>query len=322
MSRLRFAAVLRRCTTLTSRRRATRRSLAGAALILAQVGSFSAASRAERLENEPEDRPIQVLHDDYVSSDACRSCHPSQYDSWHDSYHRTMTQVATPEAVIAPFDDIDLAFAGSKYHLERRGDEFWAVIRRPLDSSGSDKKRRRRVEQRIVLTTGSHHFQTYWVASGDARKLRLFEFCYYITEQRWMPMDGLVLASPGAQPQTTEEGEGRWNQTCNRCHATGAQPRLNAPGGFDTRVAEFGIACEACHGPGGLHAEKNRDPKRRYRLHLSGAPDLTIVNPARLTHDLSSQVCGQCHGVFDFDSAQQKRQWRSTLATSGRPPDY
>src|SRR5262245_48411079 len=29
----------------------------------------------------------------FVSSDACRSCHPEQYSSWHRTYHRTMTQV-------------------------------------------------------------------------------------------------------------------------------------------------------------------------------------------------------------------------------------
>jgi len=41
-------------------------------------------------------RPIEVTGGGYRSSDTCRACHPSQYASWHASYHRTMTQVATP----------------------------------------------------------------------------------------------------------------------------------------------------------------------------------------------------------------------------------
>ena len=45
-------------------------------------------------------RPIEVHTDGYVSSDTCRACHPQQYATWHDSYHRTMTQVASPEAVV------------------------------------------------------------------------------------------------------------------------------------------------------------------------------------------------------------------------------
>ena len=51
-------------------------------------------------------RPIQVPGDGYVSSETCRACHPSQYASWHGSYHRTMTQIATPETIAASFDGV------------------------------------------------------------------------------------------------------------------------------------------------------------------------------------------------------------------------
>src|SRR6185295_545853 len=29
--------------------------------------------------------------DGYATSAACRSCHPAEYQSWHQSYHRSMT---------------------------------------------------------------------------------------------------------------------------------------------------------------------------------------------------------------------------------------
>ncbi len=44
-----------------------------------------------RAERAPGNRPIQVRSDGYLSSDACRSCHPDAYQTWHDTYHRTMT---------------------------------------------------------------------------------------------------------------------------------------------------------------------------------------------------------------------------------------
>jgi hypothetical protein len=47
--------------------------------------------------------PAEDLADGYVSSRACRECHADQYASWHDSYHRTMTQRATPESVFGDF---------------------------------------------------------------------------------------------------------------------------------------------------------------------------------------------------------------------------
>ena len=47
----------------------------------------------------PSDRPIQVRSDGYASS---KACHPDQYASWWHSDHRSMTQVAGPEASVAP----------------------------------------------------------------------------------------------------------------------------------------------------------------------------------------------------------------------------
>src|SRR6266446_6334783 len=44
----------------------------------------------------PENRPIQSEISGYATSSACRACHAENYTSWHGSFHRTMTQVATP----------------------------------------------------------------------------------------------------------------------------------------------------------------------------------------------------------------------------------
>lgn len=68
--------------------------------------------------------------------------------------------------------------------------------------------------------------------------------------------------------------------------------RCSIPG-----AGEFGIACEACHGPGEEHVAANRDPRRRYRLHFGDESDDTITDLRRLSAERSSQVCGVCHGV-------------------------
>ncbi|MDE2756138.1 MAG: hypothetical protein OXI92_06275, partial [Acidobacteriota bacterium] len=118
-------------------------------------------------------RPVQVLDYGYVSSSECRSCHPENHASWHASYHRTMTQVATPEALAIPITQVELKLEGQTYHLKREGDRIWADM--PHPSMG-------RIKRRIVLTTGSHHFQMYWFSSGSTRKLELFPFVYAIQE--------------------------------------------------------------------------------------------------------------------------------------------
>jgi hypothetical protein len=37
-------------------------------------------------------RPIEVPGDGYATSQTCKACHPGQYETWHGSYHRTMTR--------------------------------------------------------------------------------------------------------------------------------------------------------------------------------------------------------------------------------------
>ena len=52
--------------------------------------------------------PAQVKTNGYTSSASCRACHPSQYESWHKSYHRTMTQLAGPHSVMGQFDGTEV----------------------------------------------------------------------------------------------------------------------------------------------------------------------------------------------------------------------
>ena len=245
---------------------------------------------------QEQDRPVQVLDYGYVSSEECQSCHPQNHASWHASYHRTMTQVATPEALAIPIEQVALKLEGQTYDLRREGDWLWAEM--PHPSQG-------RIKRRIVLTTGSHHFQMYWFSSGATRKLELFPFVYAIQEGRWIPEKSTFLMPPSHRISTQP---GRWNQACLQCHTTLGRPRVATQDNMDTQVAEFGIACEACHGPGGRHVQVMSRPGS-LEAYRSGKLKLHIVNPAKLSHHRSSQVCGQCHSVFTFGDRQELVHW-------------
>src|SRR5882672_7555596 len=98
-------------------------ALPAAALAVASVLAGGAYLNAGRQlpEHAVAGRPIQVPADGYASSQTCRACHPSQYASWHGSYHRTMTQIATPETVLPSFDGVTVeAMPGEPMILERR----------------------------------------------------------------------------------------------------------------------------------------------------------------------------------------------------------
>ena len=250
-------------------------------------------------------RPLEVASDGYVQSDACQACHPREHASWDASFHSSMTTVATPENMLAPWDGVHYA-RGVAYRLEQRGDEFWVEMDDPA-GPGEDGIVPR-VRNRLVQITGSHHWQFFWYPAGRERDLTLLLLAYRLRdEQRWMPLDGCCMSPPHAGQAT--EGS-RWSRVCIKCHATDARPRIESPEHVDTHVAQLGIACEACHGPGEEHALANRDPLRRYALHAAGTGDPTIVNPERLDHVRASQACGQCHGLIGFRTHDDRERWR------------
>jgi predicted CXXCH cytochrome family protein len=255
-------------------------------------------------ELEPELPHLEAVKD-YASSHQCQSCHPHQHATWHRTFHRTMTQVALPENVVGAFDNTTLSSDGLEYRIFREQDEFWAEMPDPdvmmYVVQGGKKlalKDVPRVKQRVVMTTGSHHYQTYWVASSRYdRLLQTLPLVYLIQEKRWIPREAAFMRPPDDSGRMITQ----WNHHCIRCHSTAGNPGLNQKTGMlDSRVAELGISCEACHGPAEKHVLHHRNPVYRYRQHLSGGADPTIVNPARLDHRASSQACGQCHGVFIF----------------------
>lgn len=257
-----------------------------------------AINRPVRLpEDQVAHRPIVVPEEGYVSADTCRSCHPHHHASWHRSYHRTMTQLASPESVHGVFADVHTNIYDRNYLLERRGDEYWATWDE-LPKPGAFTRDTGVKSRRIEMVTGSHRMQIYWAASGETRKMEMLPIVYLKGDETWVPRRSVFIEPPHGQLHAEEAG--RWNQVCIDCHTTRGEQRIKNEREMDTTVSEFGIACEACHGPAHEHIHANRDFNRRYSLHQSGKPDSTIVNPSRLDPKSASYICGQCHVVGGF----------------------
>src|SRR5436305_2797368 len=127
-------------------------ALAGAGILTTiSVRDFRAAAMP------PENRPIQSQISGYVSSNACRACHVENYESWHGSFHRTMTQVASPASLLNDVGKLDYSFNGREYKGERRDDKFYVRVRSKGGSYGEP--------QQVVLVTGSHNLQILWLES-------------------------------------------------------------------------------------------------------------------------------------------------------------
>jgi hypothetical protein len=281
------------------------RSLFAVLLLPAAVFGIGAAlERPDVPESRVPDRPIESRPPEFVSSRACEACHPHEYATWDASYHQSMTQVASPSTIRGTFDGVELRQGGWEFRLERRGDEFW-VDMPELDWSRQGPAGPR-VQRKIVLATGSHHMQAYWYASGNSRVLGLLPFIYNLQLGRWMTRSASFINPPIHEPGSEL---GRWNKTCLECHVTLGRLRPFEPNGDDTHVVEFGIACESCHGPAAAHLAANHNPWERYRKHFTTRQDASIVQPERLPHDRSAEVCGQCHSTSIWTSQRAIDDW-------------
>lgn len=252
----------------------------------------------------------------YVGSSSCVDCHKKQYATWHRSYHRTMTQAASPISVKADFDDVVLEARGERFHLTREGDAFWISISDPSEKSEA-------LRLQLAMITGSHHMQVFWLPGVLGNMQLGFPFTWLIEDSRWVPRHDTFIRDPDIEP-----GVEVWNQVCIRCHTTGGIPKPNAQKRiFETEVVELGISCEACHGPAQKHiafqksrqnflndSENENDSENfenvenenfenaNHENHENRDP---IVQPENLSAERSSQICGNCHSMKWFDKNEK-----------------
>ncbi|NOR52409.1 MAG: cytochrome C [Gammaproteobacteria bacterium] len=101
---------------------------------------------------------------------------------------------------------------------------------------------------------------------------------WYVIEKRWVPY------------KVNDWHETPMSYKCNGCHTTGFDPNT-------LEFAEFGIGCEACHGPGSRHVQhESTEHKPLCTLcHEGEDPEHEDAEARDIISSVSPSVCGQCH---------------------------
>lgn len=295
----------------------------GKLLLVAVLVLVSAAVWGFFQQRQSLNAPFDPAAASFVGSTACEGCHVSRHDSWYGTFHRTMTQEASPASVQGAFDGQSL--------------DYWGLRMRPVAESGryffeySDLQTGEIVDRReIVRTVGSHRYQQYMTYVPETGNYVRLHYLWHNGDQRWVHMNAAFL---GPDEQDYSAQVSVWNQNCIFCHNTGPEPRmtnydeliLRAQAGqpvdirtestFESSVAELGISCESCHGPGSVHVERAGSLLTRMAMRLNGGRDAAIVNPDGLGPESSTQVCGQCHGQRLPKTNDLIRDWIHTGPT-------
>jgi predicted CXXCH cytochrome family protein len=290
--------------------------------IVAVLGWIGHAARADLRE------AVDFAAVAYVGSEACSDCHQDRHASWHRTWHRTMTQSASADSVRGHFDGAELnAFGGRVRPLKT--DSGYAFEYLDPDSG------RPLATLPVMRTVGSHRYQQYLTRDAGSETYYRLHYLWHIGEQRWVHMNAAFL---GDDTQHFDAQVTTWNSNCVFCHNTGPEPRVSnvdeirerARRGeqvdvrselrFDTAVAELGIGCEACHGPGGEHLVRMQRLDLRWMSKASAGSDRSIVNPARLPGARANDVCGACHAGRTLPDVAALDRWMSE-GPSYRPGD-
>jgi predicted CXXCH cytochrome family protein len=181
---------------------------------------------------------------EYVGSEKCGECHEEHYDGWKSTLHTKMEQ----KVIATGFDRNVLGdFSSDDPDLTFSLDEVDMLV-------GS------RFKQRYAKRIGDDYYMlpAQWNVETE-------EWVPYNPKKDWWAAEGLYPKEWHKRPNS---------KLCEGCHTTGFDIQTKKP-------VEQNIACEACHGPGRIHAKTEETTD--------------IINPARLSHERGNMICFQCH---------------------------
>ena len=218
----------------------------------------------------------------YVGSAKCSQCHVDQARAWRDSHHALAWTLPTDQTVLGDFDDTEFQHDGTTTRFFRNGTAFQVEADGPAGQ----------LETYIVSgVAGVEPLQQYLVETGPGRQQAL-DIAWDIERHRWYHLypDSGLKAGDGLHWTGPYKN---WNARCGVCHATGYEKRFDPEARrYDSREAEIGVGCEACHGPGSAHVDW-ADGKS---VDASGHTEIGLVL-AFLESDPEAEIqqCAGCH---------------------------
>jgi len=185
----------------------------------------------------------------YVGSDTCGKCHAEQYAKWHASQHRFAMQIAEGGSVLGNFADAAFEYAGTESKFTRSGERVSVATD---DADGAVRV------FPVAFTFGVAPLQQYLIAFGDGR-LQALGIAWDsrpkdVGGQRWYHLYPNESVKAHDVLHWTRPSQ-NWNRMCADCHSTAVVKGYDATAhAYHTTYAELSVGCEACHGPGSVHA--------------------------------------------------------------------
>ncbi|WP_426128852.1 tetratricopeptide repeat protein [Pseudomonas sp. DWP1b1] len=223
-------------------------------------------------------KPVVMPPATLVDEQQCQGCHQAQAKDWQGSHHQLAMQLATPQTVLADFNDASFTGEGETTRFFRRGDDFW------VNTPGSDGKV---ADFKVAYTFGIAPLQQYLIDVGGGR-LQALGVAWDTQQNRWFhlyPGQGVNFKNPLHWSKPSQNA----NFMCVECHTTGYKRNFDAQNNtFDSQWNSLGVGCQACHGPASNHLQWAA--KKGDLLHAGFAVDLKDKDAT-----VELETCARCH---------------------------
>ena len=206
-----------------------------------------------------QDTGLAIGQAEYVGSGQCADCHAKAWQQWQGSHHQLAMAEPTEATVLGDFADAELLH-GKHRSLFKTADRAFIVATTDGAEGPPDLN-----QLQVRYTFGVAPLQQYLVDVGGGRLQAL----PMVWDSRTTPVPsdsvphqgGWYHLNPSADavdnPEHWRRGGQNWNHMCADCHSTAVRKNYSpATDTFATEFAEVSVGCEACHGPGSLHAQQ------------------------------------------------------------------
>jgi Flp pilus assembly protein TadD len=185
-----------------------------------------------------------LMYDQYVGSESCKSCHEVEYNDWEGSHHDRAMMEADNNSVLGDFNT-SFTSQGVTSRFYMKGDKYFVNTEGP-EGGYQDYE--------IIYTFGIEPLQQYIVEFPKGR-FQCLRTAWDTEKGKWFDLypDMKVLHDEWIH---WTNGGLNWNTMCSDCHSTLVKKNYDpSRSSFDTEYSLINVSCEACHGPGKEHVD-------------------------------------------------------------------
>jgi len=214
----------------------------------------------------------------FIGSEACLSCHKTEYSSWKGSHHDQAMKVADSVSVLGDFNGLTFTNKGIKSTFFKKEGEYF------VNTTGADGKYH---DYKIKYTFGLSPLQQYIVEFPNGQYQCLLT-AWDTKEKKWFHLQPNLEIKHDEWINWTGGGM-RWNSMCADCHSTDLKKNFRSETNvYNTTFSEINVGCEACHGPASLHIEFYEKPSKGL------TPPQMYMDSSLSSKELVDK-CARCH---------------------------